>query len=237
MIEMLLDGDVAGVGTFGDDACAALLPEEEAVVTSAAEKRRREFTQVRDCARRALAQLGVGPVPILPGQGGCPTWPAGIVGSMTHCDGYRAAAVGRATEILSIGIDAEQHLPLDHDVVSMIRTPAEREHLATLHQRCSDIHWEMLLFSIKESVYKACFPITRAWLGFEQATVRIDATRRSFRADLAVPIPVPCGDPIVNLAGRWLVRSRHVLTAIVIRHDTVGNARETSGPVRITRDT
>lgn len=224
MIEMLLDGGAAGVGTFGNDACAVLLPAEEAAVASAGEKRRREFAQVRDCARRALAQLGAGQVPILPGQGGCPTWPAGIVGSMTHCDGYRAAAVGRAAEILSIGIDAEQHLPLDGDVVTTILTPAERGHLATLRQRYPDIHWETLLFSIKESVYKAWFPLTGAWLGFEEATVRIDATRRSFLAELAVPIPVPYGHPIVSLAGRWLVRSRHVLTAIIVRPDAGGDA-------------
>jgi 4'-phosphopantetheinyl transferase EntD len=232
VIETLLDGDAASVGTFGDQACAALLAEEEAVVAGAVEKRRREFTQVRDCARRALAQLGVGPVPILPGPGGCPTWPPGIVGSMTHCDGYRAAAVGRAAEILSIGIDAEQHRPLGDDIVTTIRSPAEQEHLATLYQRCPDTHWETLLFSIKEPVYKAYFPITRAWLGFEQATVRIDATHGSFRADLAVPIPVPYGNPIVSLTGRWLVRSRHVMTAIVIRHSALGAVREPSGPLR-----
>ncbi len=48
------------------------------------------------------------PAPILPGQRGAPRWPAGVVGSMTHCAGYRAAVVARADEVTSLGVDAER---------------------------------------------------------------------------------------------------------------------------------
>ena len=86
---------IAAVEAFDDDIPARLFPEEEALVARSVDKRRREFTTARRCAREALARLGVPPAPILPGERGAPRWPAGVVGSMTHCAGYRAAAVAR----------------------------------------------------------------------------------------------------------------------------------------------
>src|SRR5262245_28830029 len=99
MIDELVPGAVTAVEAFVDPPDATLFPEEEAVVRAAVDKRRREFTTARVCARAALAKLGYPPIPILPGKRGAPTWPDGVVGSMTHCAGYRAAAVARATEV------------------------------------------------------------------------------------------------------------------------------------------
>ena len=95
MIEELLPDPVVTVEAHGNDehAGAVLYPEEEAVVAKAVDKRRREFAVVRSCARRAMEKLGVPPQPVLPGERGAPGWPAGLVGSMTHCDGYGAAAL------------------------------------------------------------------------------------------------------------------------------------------------
>ena len=74
---------------------AVLLPEEEQIVAHAVESRRREYAAVRSCARACLGRLGYRRVPILPGVGGAPSWPAGVLGSMTHCAGYAAAAQSR----------------------------------------------------------------------------------------------------------------------------------------------
>lgn len=72
-----------------------LFPSEQAVVDGAAEKRRREFAAVRRCARAGLERLGIPEAPILPGAGGAAGWPAGIVGTMTHCSRYAGAALAR----------------------------------------------------------------------------------------------------------------------------------------------
>ncbi|HEY6480768.1 MAG TPA: 4'-phosphopantetheinyl transferase, partial [Streptosporangiaceae bacterium] len=112
MIEEILPPSVAAAEEFGDRPDAVLFPEEEAVIGRAIEKRRREFTTARACARAALARLGQPPVAILPGERGAPGWPPGIVGSITHCAGYRAAAVARVSQVLAIGLDAEPDLPL-----------------------------------------------------------------------------------------------------------------------------
>ncbi|WP_405845207.1 4'-phosphopantetheinyl transferase [Streptomyces platensis] len=70
-----------------------LFPEESQVIALAVDKRRREFTTARSCAREALRRLGHPTVPIPRGRSGAPLWPAGVVGSITHCQGYRSAAV------------------------------------------------------------------------------------------------------------------------------------------------
>ena len=112
MLEQILPPAVAVVETFGDLPGATLFPEEEAAIARAVPKRRREFATGRGCARAALNRLGEPPVPILRGPQGAPLWPAGVVGSITHCDGYRAAAVARTSDIATVGLDAEPDKPL-----------------------------------------------------------------------------------------------------------------------------
>ena len=79
--------------TDEDVSESELFIEEKSQVIDAVRSRRREFATVRACARQSLGHLGYPPVPILSGRRHEPIWPDGIVRSMTHCDGYRAAAV------------------------------------------------------------------------------------------------------------------------------------------------
>ncbi len=115
---------------FGAASGEALFPEEEQVIAHAVQGRRREYAAVRSCARACLARLGYPRVPILPGVGGAPSWPDGVQGSMTHCAGYAAAAVGSCTRICAIGIDAEPDAPLPDGVLDLVATPTERDRLA-----------------------------------------------------------------------------------------------------------
>ncbi|MFJ4705502.1 4'-phosphopantetheinyl transferase [Streptomyces anulatus] len=223
MIGELLPDRVVAVEAHGEDdaGCAPLYPEEEAVVAEAIVRRRREFAVVRACARRALGRLGVPPGPILPGERGAPRWPDGVVGSMTHCDGYRAAAVARATDLLSLGIDAEPHVPLPDGVLRPVALPSERDRIDGLALRRPSVHWDRLLFSAKESVYKAWFPMTGEWLGFDDADIEIRAAaggprRGGFRATLLVPGPPLRGGRLVHVEGKWMIRRDLIVTAAVV---------------------
>jgi 4'-phosphopantetheinyl transferase EntD len=195
---------------------AALYPEEEAIVERAVAKRRKEFTTARACAREALAELGKPPGAILSGTKGEPLWPPGIVGAITHCEGYRACALARSNELRSIGVDAEPDLPLPSGLLGDIALPEEREQLRELAQRAPATHWDRLLFSIKESVYKAWFPLTESWLGFEDATISIDLAKQSFSARLLVPGPLIDGGELGGFSGRWLADEGLVAAAIAL---------------------
>lgn len=211
------DGDVAGdtAGLAGD---TVLFPEEEALMTRAVPKRRREFTEVRGCARRAMEKLGVPAQAVLPGERGAPVWPAGLTGSMTHCEGYCAAALVRATDLASLGIDAEPHAPLPEGVQDAVALPTEEARLRRLAADRPGIHWDRLLFSAKESVYKAWFPLTGKWLDFLEADIEVTAApgarTGTFRADLLVPGPVVDGHRLTSFDGRWIVRRGLVATAV-----------------------
>ncbi|MFJ4918667.1 4'-phosphopantetheinyl transferase [Streptomyces sp. NPDC088725] len=217
MIGEILPDAVACVGRTDDVTVPDLFPEEEALLERAVLKRRREFTTARHCARRALAELGVAPAPILRDPKGAPGWPDGIAGSMTHCDGFRAAAVARKTDILTLGIDAEPHEELPDGVREVITAGDELALLAKLSTARPEVHWGRLLFSAKESVYKTWYPVTGRWLDFTEAELDIDADRGTFTARLLVPGPeLPGYGAVSEFAGRWAIRDGIVMTAIAV---------------------
>jgi 4'-phosphopantetheinyl transferase EntD len=216
VIEAILPPEVAAEEAFGDVTGVILFPEEEATLTRAVDKRRREFTTARACARGALARLGLPPSPIVPGLRGAPQWPAGVTGSITHCAGYRAAAVARIEDVVTVGLDAEPIGPLPPGVCDVISLDEERTQLAELAVSQPGVNWDRLLFCAKESVYKAWFPITRRWLDFKQASVTFDPHAGTFTADILVPGPVIGDRVITSFTGRWLAARNLLVTAIAV---------------------
>jgi 4'-phosphopantetheinyl transferase EntD len=217
MIERILPPPVAAAESFGDDTGAILFPEEQTVVATAVESRRREFATGRACARAALARLGQPAVAVLRGPGGAPQWPEGIVGSITHCVGYRAAAVAFTKDVVSLGVDAEPDEPLPDDgMLDLIALEEERVRLRELAARTPGTCWDRLLFTAKESIYKTWFPLARRWLGFESADVVIDPHAGTFTARLLVEGPLVNGSPLTLLHGRWLACQGILTTAIVV---------------------
>ncbi len=217
MLEQILPGEVAVVETFRDIPDATLFAEEEAVIARAVTKRRTEFTTARACARAALARLGEPAAPILRGLRGAPQWPRGVVGSITHCEGFRAAAVARQADVAAMGLDAEPDQPLPDGVLDMIALAGERTRIASLPAAGPGTPcWDRLLFCAKESVYKTWFPATERWLDFDQADIVIDPVAGTFTADLLVPGLLLAGSPVTSLRGRWLADRGLVATAITV---------------------
>lgn len=212
ILELMPPGAVA-VEAFEDPPDAWLYPEEEALLARAVAKRRREFTTVRACARAALDLLGLPPAPILPGTRGAPRWPSGVVGSMTHCDGYRACALARAATVRTVGLDAEPDLPLPDGVLRMVSLPPERDMLDELAAGTPGPAWDRLLFCAKEAVYKAWYPLAGRWLDFSEAAVTFDPDG-TFQARLLVPGPHVDGRELTAFTGRWT--RAHGLLATVI---------------------
>ncbi|MFF4579786.1 4'-phosphopantetheinyl transferase [Streptomyces sp. NPDC001389] len=213
LLQKVLPECAASAEAYDDDTAYPLFPEEASAVARSAESRRREFTTGRGCAHRALSGLGLPPAPVPRDGQRAPVWPAGVIGSITHCVGFRAAAVARAGELAVLGIDAEPHRPLPARVGEEITVGGERARLGVLCREAPRICWDTVLFSAKESVYKAWFPLTRAWLGFQDAEVglRADGTFavRVLPAARAVLDTGPSG-----FAGRWLVGRGLVITSV-----------------------
>jgi 4'-phosphopantetheinyl transferase EntD len=202
--------------TTGSAADGVLLPEEALALGQVSDTRRRQFTAGRICARRALADLGHPSTPILPGPDRAPLWPRGIIGSITHCDGYCAAAVAREGSFAAIGIDAEPDAALPEEVLERVTVPEER---AWLRERPAALNWARLLFSAKESVFKAWFAMTGEWLDFTDACVAIDPECCCFRAEFLTGANTVVG-------GRYSLGGGLILTATTIAH------AQATGPAR-----
>lgn len=216
MLKSLVSEALAVVEAWHDAGCGDLYPQEAVLVRAAVESRRIEFATGRRCARQALAELGHTPMPIPSGPNREPIWPAGIVGSITHCRGYRAAVVGLASAIRTVGVDAEKNEPLPPGVIDLVALDTEREQMRELSLHHPDVCWERLLFSAKESVYKAWFPIAREWLDFQQARVVFQADVRVFNVELLIkPRGTVDSLALEHFQGWWARRGDLLCTAIV----------------------
>ena len=167
---------------------AQLLPAEAAATASMAPGRAREFAAGRMCARRALAELGLSDFPLLRAADRQPLWPEGIVGSITHTEGYCAAVVARRAEFRGLGIDSEvvgavgEHLWRRLFVVDEIewikRLPGTSRSAAAA-----------VLFSAKEAFFKCQYPAFGRRYDFKEIQVHIDAwgAHGSFAMELTSP--------------------------------------------------
>jgi 4'-phosphopantetheinyl transferase EntD len=182
MLASQLPANVAVVETTDDCDLGVLFPEERWLIAASSPSRQREFATGRQCARQALSLLGWPPMPVLRDPRRNPQWPAGLVGSITHCPGYCAAAVGPRTNYFAIGIDAEPNAALPPRVLNSVASREEQDHLWTLAQAQPGINWDRTIFSAKEAVYKAWYQLDPRWHDFHDVTIHLNADEQTFTA-------------------------------------------------------
>jgi 4'-phosphopantetheinyl transferase EntD len=180
-IEGLFPPDVVAFEFRDVASLSDLLPAELRCVERAVEKRQREFAAGRVSARAALAALGCEPVPLLIGPGRMPAWPAGVVGSITHTDGYCVAVVGLAERYAALGVDAEYIGAVTPSLWAVVLHPEELVRIKNLEE-ARQRQMSTLMFSAKEAFFKCQYPLTRRWLGFDEAVVNI--TGNSFELSI-----------------------------------------------------
>jgi 4'-phosphopantetheinyl transferase EntD len=217
LLEGLLPPSVISVETRDDRLDVELFPEEESALGRAVDKRRREFTTGRACAREALARLGAPSTAVGSGRHGEPLWPSGVVGSITHCEGYRACAVASARAVRTLGIDAERDARLSDGVWAQVARRGERGlRAATTSPVRAGPHLDAVLFSAKEAVYKAWFPLAGRRLGFDDVEVSLDLINAEFNAKLLVRGPVVNGANLSEFRGRWALEEGVICTAVIV---------------------
>ncbi|WP_223807996.1 4'-phosphopantetheinyl transferase [Marinobacter sp. R17] len=167
LISLDFDPDQLRPGDFRD--CEILPP---AAVQRARGKRQTEYLAGRLCAREALQRLtGEGIVPET-GHDRAPRWPADCVGSITHSQGKAAAIVGARQHYAGVGLDLEITM-----TDARARKLAGQILTADEHTRAADAMAAApglcltRIFSLKESLFKALYPITGQRFYFEHAEV------------------------------------------------------------------
>jgi 4'-phosphopantetheinyl transferase EntD len=150
------------------------------------DKRHREFAAGRRAARAAMVELGQRGVAIPMGPDRAPVWPEGLVGSISHTDTHCLAAVARSGNVRSLGLDLETDLPLQQDLWPEICTSDEMAWLATQPTPTRG-HLARLIFSAKEAVYKAQYPLTGQLLEFDAFEIIFDVVGGGFTAATQPP--------------------------------------------------
>ncbi len=192
---------------------AALPAQESAIVAGSVASRRREFAAGRMAARRALALLGA-PCPLLlKNEDGAPLWPEGIVGSLSHSGLHCVAAVARAHAVTALGIDIEGAERLPSDTIRLICSAAEQRTAQRWHPPQRDLALK-IMFSAKESIYKAYAPRYRRFLDFRDVEIDAAPTDAWHGRLQATPTDasIAGGAFIASLELRWLVLGDLVFT-------------------------
>jgi 4'-phosphopantetheinyl transferase EntD len=184
---------------------------EEAAIARAVPRRRAEFVTGRRLAREALARLGCLAASLPPDSDRMPQWPMGFVGTISHSGQLCIALVGRAHNLLGIGIDVEEVGVMQPGLASMICRPDETD----MNGICGAVDLTLLRFVAKEAFFKAYFPATRAFLDFQDVRVAIDRASDCFEAHLMEPSrPSLCGSRVFS--GRFVMLGGYIVAGIWI---------------------
>lgn len=171
-VERLFPPGVVAFEVHGDVSPEVLFPAERECVSRAVEKRVREFAAGRLCARAALAELGIEAAALPSRRDRVPLWPQGVVGSITHTEGYCLAVVGPRARFAAVGVDAEWVGRVDP---ALWRLTLSADELAALLNLAEPVRQKTaaLIFGAKEAFYKCQYVLTRRWLGFEDVAVSL----------------------------------------------------------------
>lgn len=154
-------------------------------LSKAVNKRCAEYLAGRIVARQAIERINGTKPQIGTHKDRSPIWPKGLIGSITHSDRFAAAALAQQKYHQFLGIDFEHWInaQLADELSGQILDKYEKQLLS----QCS-ISFEQgvtLIFSAKESFYKALYPHVKTFFGFDEARVSsMDVASRRFTIEL-----------------------------------------------------
>lgn len=163
-------------------ASGAVSPESVATTSPSAELRRAEHLVGRDAAIEALCLAGCVASGIEADGDGVPLWPEGYTGSIAHSAGCAVAIAASTRDAIGLGIDIEPTVGAEKDAIdALVADSGEREWIV------GDAVRALQIFSAKEALFKALFPLHREYFGFE--AVHLEALPQGgFEAKLTCPV-------------------------------------------------
>ncbi len=133
----------------------------------AVEKRKAEYLAGRAVAMAALASTGHASTQIATGPNREPIWPAGVAGSITHSKGRCAAIVTDQPGTLA-GVDIED-IAEGFSLDAIFKVALQPEETRLIRESDAQALTATLVFSAKETLYKALFPAVKQFFGFDHA--------------------------------------------------------------------
>lgn len=197
----------------------ALHPLELEVLGDAvSSKRRQDFTLGRCAARYALTRAGGGNnTPVLRGEGREPIWPTGLVGSISHGSGFGVAAVAPQHIIPALGLDIQAiEDRYSDDLIARFADPDEFDWVRSDASKRTER--AVKLFSAKESVFKALYPLGKVWFAFDVAHLTPIGSEDGFMAQVRLP---SLSSNIIKLEIGVRSCNGMVVTGAILSHSSV----------------
>ncbi len=198
--------------TAGDFAAEGIARPR--ALQGAVAKRQAEYLAGRVCAREALHRL-TGSVSSPGWQAGrAPRWPAGVCGSISHTQDEALAVVALRQDYIGLGVDRERYLSGTQvrELADNILTPAELAQLA----HCTDTALRTTLaFSLKESLFKALYPLVGCYFDFQDAQVSAWTDTGTARLQLLRDLS-PAWRQGISMPARFQAGRRGVTTLVAL---------------------
>ena len=212
IIAGLFPTSVSGLILSIEDYSVHLSDDELQFVANASSKRKSEFSTGRWCAKQLLKKHNITKTPVLSGEHREPLWPDTIVGSISHCKDLCGAVIAKNDVIQSIGFDLETQRILKHDIARVICTHSEKTWINEQTTLPYD-NLVLLLFSLKESVYKCVFQHQQIKLGFKDVSLHPDLTNNTAQ--------VTFGNNLIDnqIELKFYSTEAHIYTSAIYRTD------------------
>jgi enterobactin synthetase component D len=183
----------------------------------AVRKRHIEYLAGRWCAREAMRARhpGHAHLAVSTRHDRAPAWPDGLVGSITHTQGFASAAVADGRVVRSIGVDSEVTFTVERArrLGGQFARPGELAALAG--GAWDEAVIATAVFSAKESVYKCLHPFVQEFFGFHAAEVVALGADGALRVRLVEGLTHEFRAGY-ELCGRVVVTEGHVHTGLAI---------------------
>jgi 4'-phosphopantetheinyl transferase EntD len=116
--------------------------------------------------------------------------------------------------VRGIGLDAEVRTRVHKKLWKQIASQSEIAWLESAQDEQEALLHAALLFSAKETFYKAQYCVTKAWVGFHDAAFRL-VDGEHFEIELLVDVAETYAKG-TRFVGRYAVLAEHVVTGMVI---------------------
>jgi enterobactin synthetase component D len=165
-----------------------------ATLSHAVTKRQAEYLAGRICAQAVLKTCGFDTFQVFNGEDRAPIWPDNITASISHTKGIAVAMASKDAKVKGIGIDIEYLMDKEKEIElqSYILAPDENEVFS--EWASTHFHPLTIIFSAKESLYKALYPSVKTFFGFDSASlISFDNKKLTFRINQQLTFDVPKG--------------------------------------------
>jgi enterobactin synthetase component D len=183
-----------------------ILPQN---LSSSPTNRKQEFLAGRVCAMKAAELIGIQISDIPTAKNREPVWPSGIVGSISHSNVMAVSCIAKSSDFISVGIDTES-LIVEETIKAIKNAIALPSEISFLEESLKGIDFDLkytLLFSMKEALYKAIYPLNKEFIDFHDVSlISLSIEKQTFSLRYRSRM----------FAGHFTVSDRSVITIVPI---------------------